>query len=312
MKHNDGDIEDIVSQMLQDRTDNPKGRIDRQKYVDEGHPRNEVRKAAEEVAKIWPILVKHGGLLESQETIKKLQASVRSLEERVHKYERGKPEREELETRVRELERKIAEEEEKYRGAMEELGSLRMEKSYARSVNADEMEYKIREQQEEISRLNVQAEESTSRMNVLNYELEERDKFIKSLQVKNYLLNEVSISTESAYEEEISHERSKFRMLFIVETAMVAILVVLLLVSHALNVVARGIIMIGVSFTAIMIHDIHFVTSSLKLIALAALHYIELHLSLFFQSLVSFLRPVVVFFVIILLILLIMSTSNKR
>ena len=312
MKHKDGDTEDVVGQMLQDHRENPKGRIDRRKYVGEGHPANEVRKAAETAAKIWPILDKYGNILESEETIKSLRESLGSLQERVKKNERGKPEREELERKVHELEKKIAEEEEKYRGDMEELERLRKERSSTRSVNVDEMEYKISEQQKEISRLKVQVNESTSSMQGLNYELVDRDEYIKSLQHANKWLDEASSDTESAHKEEISHERSRFLKMFIVETAVLAILLVLLFVSHALNVVARGIVMAVGSFTSIITYDIHLVTLSLKLIALAALHSIELHLSHFFHSLVSSLVPVAVFFVLIILILLIVSTSNKR
>ncbi len=315
MEHKDGDINDVVNQMLQDRRENPKGRIDRQKYVDRGHPPNEVRKAAEDVAKIWPVIVKHGNFLECQEcqeTKEKLRASYGSLEERVQEqekrvqeHEEGKPEREELERQLREKERKLQDN-------AEELERLRNEVEQARRANLGQMQKNLNEQEKEIKRLKEEAAESSKSTAKLRGQLADKDWYIEILELeKNQHVQEINrIFDEST--KSIRHAKVISRKIVTMETALLGILLVLLFRGHALYVNAIGIIRAGVSFTAMIIHGIYAVPSSLKLIGIRALHYVELHIGLLDQSLVSFLRPFVLFFMIILLILLIASVSSKR
>ncbi|MGC8618580.1 MAG: hypothetical protein ACP5UZ_07620 [Thermoplasmata archaeon] len=319
MEHKDSDVEEVINQMLQDRRKNPNGRIDREKYVKKGHPQNEVRKAAETASEIWPILDKYGNIIESEVTIRKLQESYRLLEEkvfeqerRIQEHEEGKPEREELARKVRELERQNQEGRDRYQKAMKELESLRSERSYTTSVDVREVQWRLKKQQEDISRLNGEAIEGIRTIAEMRRQLEQKDGYIKNLKEKNDLLNEAGTRAESAYKEQIGHERSRFRMMFSVETAVLAILLVLLFVGHGMDIIARGMIIMVRLLTATMISDIHSIISSLKLIALGALHYVELHLSLLIRSLFSFLRPVAIFFLIVLLIFLIASIANKR
>lgn len=319
MEHRDEDVDEVIKGMLEDRRANPKGRIDRQKYISKGYLPNDVRKAAEAVAEIWPILDKYGNVLESEETIRKLNEAYRSLEKRAQEQEKriqenveGKPQREELARKVRELEEKNAEKEKKYKEATDELGRLREEKSNTGSVDVDEIQRRLEKQQKDIERLNEEASERDGTIAEMRQQLEQRYRDIRSLQEKNDQLNDASTKAESECEKKIIHKRSRFKKMFTVETGVLAILLVLLFVSHGMEVIARGMIMTVRSLTATMIDAIHLVASTLKLIALGALHYIELHLSLFLHSLVSSLEPVAVFSLIVLLILLIAGTANKR
>ena len=313
MEHRDGDFDSVVRQMLEDRGKNPKGRIDRQKYVDWGHPLNEVRRAAEYVAKKWPDVAKYSNFPESQENIGKQQAMLNSLQNRVQEYEKGRPEREKLEKEIIELKWKIADLDRKYQEVMEKLNRLQGEKLSSRAVNVDEMERETGQMKEEISTVKSEVHEIAKRIGALEQDLNENDSSIGYLKSKFSLLIEAANNAKSNHENEIVRQRSRFWKMFMAETAVLAILGIIIVVSHALNVIAGDMIMIGRSFSATMINDIHLVTRSLKRFPLAALHFIELHLTHFSHSLISFLRPVAVFFLIVILIILLMSgIATKR
>ena len=319
MEHKDGDIEDVVNQMLQDRRENPKGRIDRQKYVDKGHPINEVRKAAENVAEIWPILDKYGNVLKSEETIKKLQGSYKSLEEKVREQEKkmkerkeGKKGREELETEVRELKLELERLKKEHEDAKKELQTLPIGTPPPRSVNVSEMESEIEEKREEIDRLRNQVNKGANTIRTLNNQMAEKSGMIEKLRLDKEGLREDFANKESIHREKNLRQRSRYWKILTVETAVLAILVVIIVVSHALNVIAGDIIMIGRPFVASMIYGMRIVTGFVKRFPQVAFHFIELHLTLFFHSLIQFLKAhAVVFLIVILFFLLVSISANK-
>ena len=303
-KHKDGSIDTLIKQMLEDRRDNPKGRTDRQKYIAKGYPLNDVRRAAEAVSEIWPLFLKYGNFLECQEVKeenRKLRAAFSSInqrmeeqQKRMEEHEEGKPEMEELKRQLKENER------------------LRNEVEQARRGNTGQMQRKLHEQEEEIKMLKEETEKSSKLTAELKHELLYKDRLVGVLEGEQEQVQEYveRIKDESA--ESLRRMKIISRKIFAGETALVAILLVLLLGGHALYVMAIGIIQAGWSFTAMIAHGIYAVSSSFKPTAIWALHYVNHHIMLFDQSMVSFLKSAFIFFLIIFLIILIMSVSNKR
>ena len=321
MDNKDDLLDSLVKQMLEDLRRSNSDRISREKYEKMGHSKNEVRKAAEITREIWPILDKYGNFIETEDTIRKLQdllqSSNRRVDEQDHRMqdlEKDKKEMEKLKKSVEELKAELESVKEKHEEPKNDKETLVNEVPSTKNVNVAEMENEIREKLEIIDELSAKVNESAETIRNLENQLTEKDGAFERLEREYWMLTKDFYDDKTNFEDNIVSQRNKFLKFFMEETVVVAILVIMLLVTRALNVITGDVIMIGRSLGATMINGILLVIGAVKRFPSSALHFLELHLTYFSHSLVSFMKPVVFYFVIVFIVFVLVGfgMGNRR
>lgn len=321
MAHKEGDIDEVIDGMIKDHKEskNPESRINRQKYVDQGHPKNEVRRAAETVSKILPTLEKYGRIFEGEKENRQLKEAYRSLEERVGKDQGEKQEKEALQKRISEMEKENGETLDIYRKGVEELKQTKEELKRIRDErgvlsNAEITEEWNRTEEMEIRRLNIELISRNESIHQLDRKLEEKNRIIGEREQKIKILQDLlgTISNVQSASLAMSYRRRRtFMRALSIAAGMLGLIVLVLLGRSEISSMASVIRREAGSSIAAIFYYIHVAGNSMKLVATLFVHDIGVHIRLFDSSLISPLRSAAILFLILLLIFLIISVSKR-